>query len=312
MRVLITGATGFVGGHLARTLAEAGGHELHGLSRDGGSATDPVECHVADLSDRERVSELLREIKPERIFHLAGYAHGGKSFSEPAAAWAGNLTATMHFYDAIAGSGITPRVLYVSTGLVYGNAPAGGSWDEDSPLAPTSPYAASKAAADLLSYQVTRHPGLDVVRVRPFNHIGPGQAADYAVANFARQIAEIERGEREPVIETGDLSGCRDFTDVRDLCRAYVGLLERAETGSVYNAASGVSRRVGDVLDRLIELSGARVEVRQKIDPSRRGDVAVTRADVSKLKGDTGWVPGLSLDRSLTDILDWWRQGGVS
>lgn len=310
MRVLVTGATGFVGGHLVQALADHGSHQLHGLSRaEGLTSTTAAVTHIGDLLDVDQVSSLMSKVRPEWVFHLAGYAHGGRSFREPDAAWDGNLLATRRLYDAIQRAGISPRILFVSTGLVYGDPrSADDHCDEDSPLAPTSPYAASKAAADLLSFQVTRDPGLHVIRVRPFNHIGPGQSPEYAVANFARQLAEIKRGERSPVIETGDLSSSRDFTDVRDMVQAYIKLMEKGEVGEAYNAAIGQTVRIQDVLDLLIRLSGLDVEVRQKIDPARRADVRVTRADPSKLQRATAWEPKFSLEQSLIDVLGSWSQ----
>ena len=314
MRVLITGVTGFVGVHLAEALRRHGPHELTGISRQGAwpegweHLGGVVQLHVIDLVDTDRVEQVLREAAPEWVFHLAGYAHGGRSFREPEAAWEGNLTATRRLYEAVARWGGRPRILYVSSGLVYGDPQGPGQvCGEDTPLRPASPYAASKAAADLLSYQVTRSPGLDVVRVRPFNQIGPGQPADYAVANFARQVVAIGRGEQPPVIETGDLSSQRDLTDVRDMAEAYVALLEKGQTGEVYNAATGTTHRMEDVLGRLLRLAGLEVEVRQNIDPARRKDTAVTRADVSRLRAATGWRPRRDLDQTLRDTLDWWR-----
>jgi GDP-4-dehydro-6-deoxy-D-mannose reductase len=179
-------------------------------------------------------------------------------------------------------------------------------------LNPASPYAASKAAADLLSYQVTCHPGLDVMRVRCFNQIGPRQSADYATANFARQIAAVELGLQAPVMETGDLSGQRDLSDVRDLVRAFVLLMKHGKSGEAYNAGSGATHTMQTVLQRLLSLTRQPIEVRQKIDPNRRGDTAVSRADTSKLRQATGWSPEYSLDASLGDLLDYWRRASAS
>ena len=304
MRCLITGATGFVGRHLVDAL-RAAGYECAGVARDSVPADIPV--HVADLTDPRATEDVLTAVRPEWVFHLAGYANTGRSFREPAAAWAGNLTATQNLYDAVARSGLRPRILYVSSGLVYGDAgPGEHVCTEDTPLQPASPYAASKAAADLLSYQQTRSPGLDVVRVRPFNQIGPGQSADYAAPNFARQVVAVERGQAT-AIQVGDLNGRRDLTDVRDMVKAYIRLLEVGRTGEVYNAGSGRTYRMQDVLDRLVALAGVPVTVEQRIDPSRKADTAVSRADISKLRAATGWEPAYSLDQTLADMLADWR-----
>jgi GDP-4-dehydro-6-deoxy-D-mannose reductase len=212
-------------------------------------------------------------------------------------------------YDAVVRSDLRPRVLYVSTGLVYGD-PEGPdqAFDESAVLRPASPYAASKAAADLLSYQYTRSPGLDVVRVRLFNQIGPRQPADYAVANFARQIAAAEAGRQPPVIETGDLSAQRDVTDVRDMVAAFRLLIERGTAGEVYNAGRGQTWRIGELLDRLVGMARVPVEVRQKVEPTRKADTAVTRADPRKLRRVTGWAPRYELDQTLADVLEYWRE----
>ncbi|MDB5313619.1 MAG: rmd 2 [Gemmataceae bacterium] len=315
MRILITGITGFVGGHLVEALAAAGGHVLAGVGR---SATWPAalahlagaaDLHCVDLLDAPRLEAVVRLARPEWVFHLAGYANTGGSFREPDRCWEDNLSATRSLYDVIARADVRPRILYVSTGLVYGEPDdPDRACDERTTLKPASPYAASKAAGDLLSYQYTRSPGLDVVRVRLFNQIGPRQSPDYAVANFARQVAAIEAGSQPPVIETkGDLSAQRDITDVRDMVAAFPLLLERGVKGEAYNAGRGETYRIQDLLDRLVGMAAVRVEVRQAVEPGRKADTAVTRADTRKLRETTGWAPHIPLDRTLGDILNDWR-----
>jgi GDP-4-dehydro-6-deoxy-D-mannose reductase len=313
MRVLITGVTGFVGGHLAEALRAEGGHQLFGLSRRAVWASEwrhlagEVDLRAADLHDGPDVERILRETRPDWLFHLAGYANTGRSFLEPDRCWADNLDATRALYAAIHRSGSKPRVLFASTGLVYGDPDQPGqACDESTTLKPASPYAASKAAADVLSYQVTRSPGLDVIRVRMFNQIGPGQPADYAVANFARQIAAIEAGQQPPVIDTGDLSAERDVTDVRDMVRAFVLLMRHGLTGAAYNAGRGQTYRIQDLLQRLLKLARVAVDVRQKSD-GRQGDTTVVRADPRKLQAATGWAPVYDLDQTLADVLEYWR-----
>jgi GDP-4-dehydro-6-deoxy-D-mannose reductase len=309
MRCLITGATGFVAGHLADALTAAG-HDVAGLARSAGSRFGPAPfpLYAVDLLDVAESERTLRETRPEWVCHLAGFANPGRSFHDPAGAWAGNLGATQGLYQAILQSGLSPRILFVSSGLVYGDLSEGEQvCAEDTPLRPASPYAASKAAADLLSYQLTRSPGLDIVRVRAFNQIGPGQSADYAAPNFARQIAAIERGQTPAVVVTGDLGGQRDLTDVRDMVRAYIRLLEVGVKGEVYNAGCGQAYSMRDVLDRLVARSRVAVTVDERVDPARRGDTAVSRADTRKLRLATGWTPTYTLDQTLADILDDWR-----
>ena len=299
MRILITGITGFVGGHLVEALA--GSHTLAGISRRPNQ-----DIFTGELTDTARVEEIVRSFQPEWLIHLAGYANTGGSFKEPEACWRDNLTATRSLYDAITRTELRPRILFVSTGLIYGDpVEPGQPCDERTTLKPASPYAASKAAADLLSYQYTRNPGLDIVRIRLFNQIGPRQSPDYAVGNFARQIAAIEAGKQPPRIETGDLSAQRDITDVRDTVAAFPPLLQKGLKGEAYNAGRGETYSMQDILDRLLALSKVKVEVVQKVD--RKADTAITRADRRKLSHTTGWEPRIPLDESLRAILDHWR-----
>jgi GDP-4-dehydro-6-deoxy-D-mannose reductase len=314
MRTLVTGITGFAGGHLAEALLAAGEGEVAGLARHArwpaawGHLSGRVALYACDLADPAAVEAVLRAARPERVYHLAGYASVGRSFREPEAAWAGNLGATRCLYEAVLRWGGRPRILFVGSGLVYGaGEPPGQPQDEGCLLRPDSPYAASKAAADLASYQYTCSPGLDVVRARPFNHIGPAQSPDFAIASFARQLVEIERGLRPPVLETGNLSPERDLTDVRDTVAAYRLLMERGRTGEAYNVARGTSLSVGAVLRRLIELAGLSVELRQRAELVRAADTAVVRADASRLRRETGWAPRYALDSTLADTLAYWR-----
>jgi GDP-4-dehydro-6-deoxy-D-mannose reductase len=311
MRILITGATGFVGRHLAEALSARRDADVFGVSRasdwpaDAKHLAERTRLQTVDLSDRIAFQRMLAEIKPDWIFHLAGYPHAGRSFKERDQAWIGNLDATRNLCEAVIAWGGWPRILYVSSGLIYGDG-RGSLCDEDAPLRPASPYAASKAAADVAAYQYSCNPGLDIVRVRPLNHVGPGQTPDYAIPRFASQIAAIERGRQAPVIETGDLSAVRDFTDVRDMVNAYVLLLEKGRRGEAYNAASGAERRMRDVLERLLTLSGCGAEVRSQ-QGSRPADSTIARVDAGKLRRDTGWEPKIPFDQTLKDTLEYWR-----
>jgi GDP-4-dehydro-6-deoxy-D-mannose reductase len=314
MRILITGITGFVGGHLVEHLAAAGGHALFGIARHR-EWPAPL-AHLAplarlspvDLCSAADAERAIRDANPDWIIHLAGYANTGGSFKEPDRAWTENLTATRTLYDALERTKLKPRVLFVSTGLIYGEPdPPGDSCDERTTLKPASPYAASKAAADVMSYQYARSPGLDIVRVRLFNQIGPRQSADFAVPNFARQIAAAERSGKAAEIVTGDLSAQRDFTDVRDVVAAFPLVLERGVRGEAYNAARGEAYRIQDLLDRLVAQARVPISVKQTIEPGRKSDTSVTRADARKLRTATGWQPRVPIERSLTDVLDYWR-----
>jgi GDP-4-dehydro-6-deoxy-D-mannose reductase len=314
MRILVTGVTGFAGGHLAEALLAHGEHRVVGVARRAvwpapwGQLAGRVELHECDVCAREVLEKILHAVQPERVYHLAGYPHVGRSFQEPEAAWQGNLTATRTLYDAVSRWGGRPRILFVGSGLVYGDSIASQQGcTENDLLFPDNPYAASKAAADLVSYQCTRSPKLDIVRVRPFTHIGPRQSPQFAVSSFARQLATIERGRQAPVLETGNLRPRRDLTDVRDVVAAYMLLMEHGRIGEVYNVASGEVYSIETVLERLISLSGVQVQVRQKVDLLRETDAANVRADAGKLRRATGWSPRFTLDRTLMDLLAYWR-----
>jgi len=315
MRILVTGATGFVGGHLTDLLLATGGADIHGVARRAAWAPElahlasHVPLHATDLTDRAIVESVLGDVKPEQIYHLAGYAKSGPSVREPDAAWTGNLAATRALFDAVVAWGGSPRIVAVTSGMIYGaNERPDVACGESAPLRPDNPYACSKAAADLLAYQVTRWPGLDVVRVRPFNQIGPRQAAEFAVASFASQLARIERGEQSPRLSVGNLDTYRDFTDVRDMADAYRRVMESGVRGETYNAASGVPVRIGDVLDQLRAMCRCPVEVVTAADRLRPSDAAVLTGDSGKLRQATGWRPRYSLQQTLRDTLDYWRR----
>lgn len=314
MRILVTGITGFAGGHLAEALHAQGQVELVGLSRraewpaEWRHLMDRVVLRSCDLADRSSIQAHLREVQPERIYHLAGYAHVGRSFQEVDAAWSGNLAATRNLYESVEAWGGQPRILYVSSGQIYGTPQTPDEvYDEQCLLRPASPYAASKAAADLASYQYSQAPGLHIVRARPLNHIGPRQSPQYAVAHFTSQIAAIERGKQSPVVETGNLSPCRDLTDVRDVVQAYIQLMESGRSGEVYNIGTGCVYSIQEVLDRLLTLTTTRVEVRPRAERMRPGEAAALRTDAGKLRRETGWAPRFTLEQTLRDTLDYWR-----
>jgi GDP-4-dehydro-6-deoxy-D-mannose reductase len=315
MRILVTGITGFAGGALAETLLTHADVQLFGLSRGAAwpalwsHLAERVPLHQADTQDPQSIAKVLRLVQPEQVYHLAGYAQVGRSFQEPDAAWAGNLTVTRALYDGVTYWGGKPRVLFVGSGLIYGDTSCVDEVQTESTLLrPNSPYAVSKAAADLASYQYTRHPGHDIVRARPFNHIGRGQSPEFAIANFARQIIAIERGRQAPVLETGNLSPRRDLTDVRDMVHAYALLMDKGRTGEAYNIASGKLQTMQSVLERLLALAGLKVDVRPRSTLVRTTELVGVRVDTAKLHQATGWTPRYSLDETLRDTLAFWRR----
>jgi len=317
MRIFVTGVTGFAGSWLAETLLARGGGTIAGLAR---SSRWPLSCqHLedrvrlfhCDMADGPAIDRILRTFEPQQIYHLAGFPHVGLSFKDPDAAWQTNLAGTRCLYDAVKRWGGSPRILFVSSGQVYGDPERPDEeFAEERPLKPTSPYGASKAAADLLSYQVCRSDGLAIIRVRPFNHFGPRQSSDFAVGSFARQLAEVRLGRRPPILQTGDLSAERDLTDVRDIVAGYVALMERSRPGEVYNLASGTRLVMQQVVDRLVALTGVAIEVQRRDELCRPTEPPRLRVNTERLRAATGWKPRYTLDETLRDTLDYWSGVG--
>ncbi len=313
MRALITGCGGFVGSHLAEHLAAAGGWSLFGTVFRPGEGAEAAQAGArliaADLRRLEVAEAVLEEVQPEAVFHLAGQAFVPDAQRDPWGTFETNARMQLNLLAALAGrggAGRAVRVVVVSTGDVYG-PPAPLPTDETAPLAPANAYATSKAAQDLLAGQYVRSHGLDVVRARPFNHIGPGQDPRFVVANFAQQVAEIEAGLRAPVLEVGDLTAQRDFTDVRDIVRGYRLLAERGRPGEVYNLGSGSSWGIQVVLDGLLALATVPVTVRPDPQRLRPSDTPRTLCDAGKARAELGWVPEVPFEQSLADTLVWWR-----
>lgn len=295
-KALVTGSTGFVGRHLVAHLT-AMGDEVSGIDR----AIDGL-----DITDAAAVSAAIAEISPNVIYHLAGWADVGGSWKAPVEAFRANAEGTLNVLTAATDAGVE-RVVAVSSADVYGIVdPAELPLTEDSPLRPASPYAASKVAADYLGLQAWLGRGLPVLRVRAFNHLGPGQTDKFVAPALASRVAraEIEGGE---VLKVGDLSARRDFTDVRDVVRAYRLLAAKGEPGQVYNVCSGVDLAVQDLADQLV--AQARVPLRLEVDPDllRPVELPVLRGSHQRLTEATGWEPEIPISQTLTDLLEDWR-----
>ena len=312
MRALITGINGFVGGHLADYLLAHGGYEVWGLTRGPGKlqpflAGRVTEVH-ADLSDAEATTAAIVTARPTVIFHLAGQPFVPESFRDPAGTLSTNTLGALHIFLTLIEYRIKARVLVIGTNEEYGAiSEADLPINEDTPLRPANPYGVSKAAQSLLAQQYYYSHGLDVVRVRPFTHIGPRQNERFVTAAFARQIARIERGLQPPIVQVGNLSARRDFTDVRDMVRAYALLAEHGEPGAVYNVGSGQAVMVRELLDQLLAYSSVPVEVRLNPELMRPVDIPIVVCDASRLRERTGWEPRIPLADTLRDILDYWR-----
>jgi GDP-4-dehydro-6-deoxy-D-mannose reductase len=289
--VLVTGATGFVGTHLLDLLGEAA-----------------VPCE-ADVTDAAAVVEVVRETQPRAVIHLAALSWVPESWRDPARAWEVNVVGTVNVLEAVRREGPDARVLAVSTGEVYGKAERFPT-PEDAPVAPVSPYAASKAAAEVACTQA-RLTGLDVVVARAFQHEGPGRDERFAVGSWTRQLAELELA-GGGVLRVGNLDVERDIADVRDVCRAYRLVLGRTVGPGVYNVATGRSVRMADLVALLVEMARVPVTVEQDPDRLRPADIPLQCGDASRLREATGWKPEIPLEQTLADTLDAARRSRVS
>ena len=316
MRALITGVGGFAGSHLADYLVGHTDWQVSGciLPRWDCSRLDRrVACIELDLRDRLPVRAMLERVAPDVIFHLAGQAFPPISWDDPWDTLENNIRAETNLLDGLVKLDVKPRVLVVGSGDEYGPAhPEDLPLHEDSPLRTNSPYAVSKAAQDWLGLAYFLSHKLPIVRVRPFNHIGPRQSESFVVPAFAKQIALIEVGQQEPVLRVGNLSARRDFTDVRDVVRAYYLAVTLGQPGEVYNIGSGRSYAIQEILNIIVSYS--RVSVRVEQDPARMrpSDIPDIHCDASKLIQATGWRPEIPLEQSLRDVLDEWREKVIS
>ena len=300
MRALVTGASGFVGRYLVPALSDAGYDVLAcGGPNDGGYF--PIE-----LGDASSMRAALDVAQPQIVFHLAAQTFVPEALSSPAATYDHNVLGTARLLDAMRSygenAGSTPRLLFVSSAEVYGVQPHDAfPLNERTVLSPANPYAASKAAAEMLVLGEARSYGVDAVIARAFNHIGPGQSDRFVVANFARQLAEIANG-AQPLMHVGNLDAKRDFADVRDVVRAYVALARHGVSGEIYNVCSGVARSIRDVLRELIIAAHVPVEVRDDPARMRPSDIPLFVGDNAKVRAATGWEPQIAFGRSIRDI----------
>ncbi|MFQ6059293.1 MAG: GDP-mannose 4,6-dehydratase [Anaerolineae bacterium] len=313
MRALITGIAGFAGSHLAEHLLAQTDWEVWGVvhRRDENIAHLRPQLHLlqGDLTDGQWVREMLREVRPDLIFHLAAQSHVPLSWQDPWGTLETNIRAQVNLLQGVVQLNLEPRILIVGSNEEYGLiAPQELPVKETNPLRPDSPYGVSKVAQDLLGLQYHLSHGLQTVRVRPFNHIGPRQREHFVAPAFAKQIAEIEAGLTPPIVRVGNLSPQRDFTDVRDMVRAYHLALSLGEAGEVYNIGSGQPRSVQELLDTLLGLSQTAIRVEQDPARFRPSDVPISYCDASKFHARTGWQPQIPFEQSLRDVLDYWRE----
>ena len=294
-RLLVTGANGFVGRHVEKSILNGGfaGMEL---------AVTPAGW---DIRDAAAVRELVQAVRPAAVLHLAAQSFVPRSFQDPRETLDINLLGTLNLLQALSACGFGGRLLYVSSGDIYGRVPEEALPVNESRVPePRSPYAVSKIAAEQLCLQWARTEGLQAIIARPFNHVGPDQDPRFVLPALARQVALIEAGQQPPVIEAGDIDTTRDFTDVRDIVAAYEAMFRAGTSGRIYLVASGIERKVRDLLDDMCRLAGVAPEIRQ--DPAKLRPAEQRRmvADASLLTQDTGWRPQVPFEITLSDILD--------
>jgi len=316
MRVLITGITGFAGSHLADYILQNHPEvQVYGLIRWRSRLEnilhikDKIELREADLKDFVSLRKCLEEIKPDRIFHLAAQSFVPTSWKCPSETFTINAIGQINLFEAVLSLKLSPKIQVAGSSEEYGlTFPDEIPMKETNPLRPLSPYAVSKVAQDLLAFQYFKSYGLRTVRTRGFNHTGPRRGEVFICSTFAKQIAEIEKKKREPVIYVGNLEAKRDFTDVRDTARAYWLCLEKGKEGEVYNIGRGKNYSIREVLDILLSLTSINIKV--KVDPKRLrpSDVPILLSDCTKFVQLTGWEPKIPFNQSLRDLLDYWRE----
>ncbi len=311
MRVLITGMDGFAGSYLAELLLRETHWDLIGVSRstEGERVSNRVQWWRLDLRDPDGIRRLMKYERPDIVIHLAAQSHVPTAWKDPWATFENNVRAQVNLLEGILINRLTPRVLIVTSNEVYG-APALSSdlpFTETSPLRPNNPYGVSKAAQDLSALQYHLSHKLDLLIARPFNHVGPRQRAHFVVSDFARQIALIEAGKQEPVMRLGNMVAQRDFTDVRDVARAYLLLIKFADSGRAYNVCSGTPRSIQSILELMFSMTTARISVETDPAKFRPVDTPISYGDPARLREATGWAPAIPFEQTIADVLNDWR-----
>jgi GDP-4-dehydro-6-deoxy-D-mannose reductase len=314
VRILITGIGGFVGGHLWRHILEVTPDaEIYGTVLEAQSDLPArITVHTSlDLKDERSVRQLLADIRPEYIYHLAAQSSPRLS-NQPGWAWSTletNIKSQLNLFESCLSLQISPRILIISSGDIYGNHLVSGvRIDENTPFCPQSPYAVSKATQDLLGLQYALSSPLPIIRARPFNHTGPGQNLGFVVPDYASRIAEIESGLHKPVLTVHNSSARRDFSDARDVVRAYRLLMEKGVPGEAYNVASGRTYTVGALVAILLSYANMPVQATYESPGQPDSEATAFQVDATRLSKTTSWQPEIPFERTLLDVLNDWRQ----
>jgi GDP-4-dehydro-6-deoxy-D-mannose reductase len=314
MRVLITGITGFAGSHLAELCLQQPDVKVYGTVRTRSRLNNishlvsRLELHECDLRDPFATEKMLEDVAPDYIFHLAAQSFVPASWKAPEETISTNILCQLNIFEAVRRLKLEARVQIACSSEQYGMVyPDELPINENNPFRPLSPYGVSKVAQDLLGYQYHASYGLHVVRTRAFNHTGPRRGESFVTSSFCKQVAEIEAGKSPPVLRCGNLDTCRDFTDVRDMVRAYWLALEKGVPGEAYVVASGHTYRIREVLDIVLEYARCGIEVETAPELMRPSDVPVLLGDASKFRALTGWEPQIPFTRTMSDLLDYWR-----
>jgi GDP-4-dehydro-6-deoxy-D-mannose reductase len=315
-KILITGITGFAGQYLAESLIDSSSSELHGTyhSEDSlnrlGEIKNKITSYQVDLTDRDQVEKLINQVQPDEVYNLASQTSPSQSIKDPAETLMTNSLSELYLFEAIKRSANPhSRILAVSSAEIYGAIePSDLPINEETSLRPTTPYAVSKITQDYLALQYFLAHKLQIVRVRPFNHFGPRQQPKFVLPMFAKQIAAIEKGQQEPVMKVGNLKARKDFTDVRDMVKAYILVMENGIPGEVYAIGSGKSVEIQWLLDTLLSLSDKEISIEEDPALVRPIDTPDIYADHSKVTKLTGWEPQIPLEKTLKDTLDYFRK----
>jgi len=311
---LITGITGFVGSHMAELLLSKG-FKVHGLCR-WRSRTENIDhikskIHLVegDLLDAHSLQQLMMDVRPTHIFHLAAQSFVPASWTSPAVTLEINVVGSCNLFEAVRAAQLNPLIQIACSSEEYGLVkPEEVPIKETNPLRPLSPYGVSKVAMDYLGYQYFKSYNMRIVRTRGFNHTGPRRGDVFAESTFAKQIAEIEKGTAEPVISVGNLEAKRDYTDVRDMVKGYFLAAEKGSPGEVYNICSGRARKINEVLQTLLSFSKVKVEIRQDPARMRPSDVPILLGDSTKFRRRTGWKNAIPFEQTMEDLLNYWRE----